>query len=41
VEYILNNSTISVSPDDNIDLKEGNLFGIGEENKDRELEVRS
>jgi hypothetical protein len=40
VEHILNNSTISVSPDDNIDLKEGNFFGIGEENKDRELEVQ-
>jgi len=40
VEYILNNSTISVSPDDNIDLKEGNIFGIGETNKDKELEVQ-
>lgn len=40
VEYILNNSTISVSPDDNIDLKEGNIFGIGDTNKDKELEVQ-
>jgi len=40
VDYSLNNSTIIVKPDDNIDLKEGNCFGIGEENKDKELEVQ-
>lgn len=40
VEHILNNSAIIVTPDDNIDLKEGNLFGIGETNKDKELEVQ-
>ena len=40
VDYILNNSTIIVTPDDNIDLKEGNFFGIGETNKDKELEVQ-
>ncbi|MFA9466853.1 MAG: hypothetical protein ACERKN_21570 [Velocimicrobium sp.] len=40
VEHILNNSTISVALDDNIDLKEGNCFGIGETNKDKELEVQ-
>lgn len=40
VEHILNNSTITVSPDNNIDLKEGNCFGIGETNKDKELEVQ-
>ena len=40
VDYILNNSTISVAPDDNIDLKEGNTFGIGDTNKDKELEVQ-
>lgn len=40
VDYILNNCTITVAPDDNIDLKEGNCFGIGETNKDKELEVQ-
>lgn len=40
VEYILNNSALVVSsPDDSIDLKEGNCFGIGDSNKDRELQT--
>jgi hypothetical protein len=40
VEYILDNSTLTVSPDDNIDLHEGNSFGIGDSNKDRELQLQ-
>lgn len=40
VECILNNSTLTVSPDDNIDLHEGNTFGIGDSNKDRELQLQ-
>lgn len=40
VEYILSNSTLVVSsPDDSIYLKEGNCFGIGDSNKDRELQT--
>jgi len=30
VEYIMNNSTLAVSPSDEIDLHEGNTFGIGD-----------
>ena len=39
VEYIMDNSTIAVSPNDEIDLYEGNCFGIGDTNKDRELQT--
>lgn len=39
VEYILNNSTLAVSHNDAIDLKSGNTFGIGDSNKDRELQL--
>lgn len=39
VEFIMNNSTLAVSPSDEIDLYEGNCFGIGDTNKDRELQT--
>jgi len=39
VEYILDNSTLSVSHNDDVNLKSGNTFGIGDDNKDRELQL--
>ena len=39
VEYIMDNSTLAVSSNDEIDLYQGNCFGIGDTNKDRELQT--
>ena len=39
VSYILDNSTLAISHNDDIDFKSGNTFGIGDSNKDRELQL--
>lgn len=39
INQLLDNSNLTVSPNYSIDLHQGNIFGIGTSNKDRELPI--